>query len=454
MYHTYKTTWDAKSPAMKMFTTGGEFNSKKFASYIRNVGTFEGSTATSTLHEAIDAAEKLAKTIGEEADKMGIAFDKEGITSLSKSIKGTHKQYAGRVAEDDLRQRASANASQGNTLLQYAAGHMVGGIPGAAAVYAYNMLKDPVAAGRTLLSLEKLILNSEGRVKDSITSMLGAASKAGKSAVKFAKETGKATIATAERVAAPVSIGAMRSFVKSYGDDDKPVAKNISGERSTSARLRDFRAMSSLLDSITTDPGRAYDRYEAAFKPFAEAAPQMTQSMVDKQLEAAMYLHTKMPKNPSQGQTMNPAIDDWHPSDQDIAVFERYVKAAQDPLSVLDDMKAGTLTREGVETIKTLYPRLYDSIQTQTIEHLATLQVKLPYYQRINLSVLLGLPVDQSMTPSFVTQMQGYYAGSVQQAAQGSMGGKVKGGGSIIKPGAFRKTSEMHMTSTQRITNK
>lgn len=452
MYHTYKTMWDAKSPVMKMFTTNGEFNSKKFASYVRNVGTFEGSTATTKLHEAIDAAEQLAKTIGEEADKMGVAFDKEGINKLSKNIKGTHKQYEGRVAEDDLRQRASASASQGNTLLQYAAGHMVGGIPGAAAVYAYNMLKDPVAAGRTLLSLERLILNSEGRVKDSITSMLGAATKAGKSAAKFAKEAGKTTMAATERVAAPVSVGAMRAFVKA-NDTDKEY-KPIKGERSTSTRLRDFRAISSLLESIAIDPGRAYDRYEAAFKSFQDAAPQMTQTMVDKQLEAAMYLHSKMPKNPSQGQTLNEAIDDWHPSDQDIATFERYVKAAQDPLSVLDDMKAGTLTREGVETLKVLYPRLYGSIQTQTIEHLATLQVKLPYYQRINLSVLLGLPVDQSMTPSFVTQMQGYYAGSVQQAAQGSVGGKVKGGGSIIRPGAFKKNSEFHMTSTQRITNK
>ena len=457
-HHIFKNAWDPKSPAMKQFMTNGEFNSKKFAAYIQNVGTFKGSTATSTLHEAINSAEQLAKIIGEEADKLGIAFDREGINRLGGKIKGTHKQYEGRIKEDELRQRVSGDVSNGGsvdkTLMQYAAGAMVGGIPGAAAVYAYNMLKDPVAAGRALLGLEKLIMNSEGRVKDSIVDMLGKATRAGKSAATFARKTGAATIAATERVAAPVSIGAMRAFVKSFGDEDKPVAKPIKGERTTSARLRDFKAMSSLLDSIHTDPNRAYDRYEAAFKPFQEAAPQMTQTMVEKQLQAAMYLYSKMPKNPSAGMTMNEAIDDWHPSDQEIALFERYVKAAQDPLSVLDDLKAGTLTREGVDTVKALYPKLYESIQSQTIEHLATLQTKLPYYQRINLSVLLSLPVDQSMTPAFITQMQGYYAGSVQQAAQGAVGGSSKGGGQVIKPGAFRKSSEMHLTSTQRITSK
>lgn len=115
------------------------------------------------------------------------------------------------------------------------------------------------------------------------------------------------------------------------------------------------------------------------------------------------FLAAKMPKNPGIGSVTNP--DRWRPSEGEIAKFERYVRAADDPLVALDDMRAGRLTPETVETIQAVYPAMYAEIQRTIMETLPQLRAELPHRTRLQLS-LFGIDVDSSLRGEFIASMQ------------------------------------------------
>jgi hypothetical protein len=118
------------------------------------------------------------------------------------------------------------------------------------------------------------------------------------------------------------------------------------------------------------------------------------------------------------------ATSRWRPSDTEIARFARYVRAAEQPLSILHDLEAGTLTREAVETVKELYPKLYGQIGQSLFMRAAELRETVPYAARVQLSILFGKPVDATTRPDFVAEMQQTFAMLDNQP-----GGRTGGGG-------------------------
>lgn len=409
----------------------------KVAAHIGKSIKATGKLQNEALDEFFETAEKVMALSEKQDSLKRTMLDAGALSSLTSKARSSQVEAAKRMKSDALLGDATSAAGSGvNDLVTGALAGAVGGPVGVAAAGVYKLLKDPVAAGKLLLTLERVMLSSEGRVAQAVQSLTSATKKAG-----------KLTINAASRASVPVSVGVMRSFANSmHNPEDGEIRRKKAGE---TKRLADFRALEPLLEQITTDPERAFARYDAAFSALGDVTPELKGALVQKQLEAGAFLASKMPRNPSKGQTLNPAINDWQPSDQEMAVFERYVKAAHDPLSVLDDLKAGTITRESVTTLQALYPQLYGTIKNNLVENLATMQVKLPYSQRINLSTLFGLPVDDTMTPAFISQMQVFYAGKTQSASQGAQG---KRGGTPPKLGSgFRKFSDSVMTETQKV---
>lgn len=84
------------------------------------------------------------------------------------------------------------------------------------------------------------------------------------------------------------------------------------------------------------------------------------------------------------------------------AKWDRHLHIAQNPLVVLHHAKEGTLLPQDMTTLRTLYPALHQSMiekAGETLIDAKTKKMEIPYHQKQGLSMLLGQPLDSSMTP-------------------------------------------------------
>lgn len=88
---------------------------------------------------------------------------------------------------------------------------------------------------------------------------------------------------------------------------------------------------------------------------------------------------------------------------------------------MLEDAAAGRhVSMEAAETLRVVYPRLYQEAQRRLIEQATTGEAKIPFERRVQLSLLFDLPMDPSMEPGYAAALQETYkpAPVPQQAAQ------------------------------------
>lgn len=81
--------------------------------------------------------------------------------------------------------------------------------------------------------------------------------------------------------------------------------------------------------------------------------PPVVDALTEKQMQTQAFLLAMAPKNPNTAQTAMP--QEWSPTPQQLAKFNRYVAAANDPNSAIAHP-----TREGLETLKALYPDMLE----------------------------------------------------------------------------------------------
>jgi hypothetical protein len=134
------------------------------------------------------------------------------------------------------------------------------------------------------------------------------------------------------------------------------------------------------------------------------------------------YLHKNAPKLPAPGLLATRA---WAPSKVEIEKFARRIRATSDPVSVLDDLEAGTLTTEAAEALRVVYPSLFSEVQMRLIDRAAELEVEVPYKRRLTLSALFDVPLDDSLQPARLLQLQQIYTsgGASPDAAGAAPGG-------------------------------
>lgn len=161
---------------------------------------------------------------------------------------------------------------------------------------------------------------------------------------------------------------------------------------------------------LANNPERMADRISASLAGIDDAAPGVSGQAAMKAAKVVSYLNQKAPKPTRSTNTLQPLLDNWKPSEEEASKFERHVRAAMDPMSVLDDLNKGTLTPEAAEAFRTLYPKLHELTVSKIAEKLATAKKQLPYEDRVNLSLLLGTPVDDSMRPDFIARTQQLWA--------------------------------------------
>lgn len=165
------------------------------------------------------------------------------------------------------------------------------------------------------------------------------------------------------------------------------------------------------------------------------------------QLKISQYLLAKMPQNPF-GNSPSPVAKMWRPSDQQVREFMAVARAAQAPLSVIEDIKTGVVTPASIEAVQQLYPSIYNELVTTMRKKILETDKALTENQRAVAAIVLGGSFDES----FDVSNQGAFRPAVSQPqpqpqqAGGAMPKSVRSSG-VSKT----KFAQAQQTQTERV---
>jgi hypothetical protein len=133
--------------------------------------------------------------------------------------------------------------------------------------------------------------------------------------------------------------------------------------------------------------------------------------------------------------------------------FDRLAVASNPIETTMKAMNDGTLTGEMVDTLSELYPKLYNEMVIRVQEEIADPKKDISYADRIQLSLLMNTPMDQTMEPDFVARTQELFR--QPQPAQ-EPGGEPMGAGKRINTGNLMQADagKALLTGPQRLESK
>lgn len=176
---------------------------------------------------------------------------------------------------------------------------------------------------------------------------------------------------------------------------------------------------------LAAHPERLADRASAATRDLGQHAPGTAAALTATGMRAVQFLASKAEKPPKAG----PLAQEWHPSQAEIAKFNRYQEAVQDPTALLKHVHRGDLTPEHVEAVRTVYPQLFQQMTQDLLEEAASSRTPVPYTARVMLGLATGTDLDGSLNPASIARNQAILRGPSAKSPSSLPGGQpsVKG---------------------------
>jgi len=168
-------------------------------------------------------------------------------------------------------------------------------------------------------------------------------------------------------------------------------------------------ALKNVRDNITelvVNPQKLEKRLISSTGGLYKVAPETAAATQQIMLRALEFLNSKLPKDVHSSEGMAALARERHVSDLELSKFARYLSAIEDPLSVVEDLQSGTVTREQVEAVKVVYPDIYDRMVQETYQYIDDSKNKVSYNKKIQLGVLLDIPTDSSLRRDAVADLQ------------------------------------------------
>jgi hypothetical protein len=230
----------------------------------------------------------------------------------------------------------------------------------------------------------------------------------------------------ATSVSNKIASGAKRIF-----SDSGPAVASV-------AAKWDYDKVSKLLKNYNGDFNSAVGDTTARTKHMQKVAPNTAGALQNRTATAASFLQSKLPVTPPP----TPFQPSLRPSQADIAKFKQYYDTVSNPTHVLDRVRQGTVTAPEIETLQTVYPKMYAEMKQQVYAQMidATNKGKMvPYRTRIGVSLFMGAPLDSTMTPASIVAAQPAPTQAPQPPQQGK---KVTqhGGDKLAKMGKSYET--------------
>ena len=284
-------------------------------------------------------------------------------------------------------------------------GATIGGIPGAVATaLATKVIKE---RGLGVAAHIAKTIEERGSITAARKVAVDSANELGQKLDKFIKAISFGTPATATASA----LVAAKVGTDTTGIDSKRVKTPKKSPQSPPAqkdRLQRFHKQFKELQENLADQHMMAESLSSATELLAQSDQELAAALQQKAIIASHFLYEKAPKPPDAPTTLFEKV--WEPTHDELVAWERYERAVREPQTVLDDLTSGKLTHEAVESLRTVYPRMYQDIVSELIERLPEIKSKLHYSQRIQLGILLPeVPTDPTLQASFVLSVQSGY---------------------------------------------
>lgn len=258
---------------------------------------------------------------------------------------------------------------------------------------------------KQLVSFGDLVLGGLGYGAGDITGAVGAiAARKGIQALN--KNYDKAGLLYAEQVMKSTA-KALDEIPKKLKQIEKPIRAQLTMGLSGTSNNKDdnYNTISEKIVDASMFPEKLESFYADTVDVIADqGAPQIAEATKVKTAEAISYLADLVPK-PLVPQ--NPLVKSkgFKPSAMEQNKFMRQVKAALDPMSIVDDVVNGSVTKDQLQVVADLYPDIYFRIQNKVLEAVQENPAEIPYNKRLKLSLLLNMDLDPSLSPELLPQL-------------------------------------------------
>lgn len=340
-------------------------------STVKKLGTTEGAFAERRLRQYLTATEQFATA----TEKYGLSAEdaaavkavKANTVNFEKALsEATEKVGAINQASTFLEKAHGGSGSVGGGVL----GHVLGGTVGAAAGAVIGAAANPAKFMAQKIALEQsaekfgtLVTKSLDKFFAGSTEMATKATGVGRSAAGLSRE------------GVPAALAAFQGRWKTPEEAYRRRFEQLSAANDNHAQSVRTAVADHLGDATTQDP-------------------QLTSSAVVTATNAVQFLQSKFGTPAFNFNSLTPISDKPTPSRAEIMQTARYWAAVDKPMSVFDDLQRGKVTREQVEALKAVYPKLYDWMRQETVRRIRAKDQAgetLPLSQRMTLDVLLDL---------------------------------------------------------------
>jgi len=193
--------------------------------------------------------------------------------------------------------------------------------------------------------------------------------------------------------------------------------------RAPKSEMQAFKNMQKNVTALATNQEQLLERLTKSTNSVAQISPSLAFEAQQQMVAAVEFLDSKMPKSPNQGVAELLFQKDYEPTSMELAKFRRYVQVVEQPLTVLEELENGTLTREHVEALSSVYPALYENLRLEVMEQIVA-HPDMPYQKKLSLGILLDLPSDESLQPQSILGLQANFQTEGQEEPQGGGSGR------------------------------
>lgn len=327
-----------------------------------------------------------------------------------------------RIIEDELTQSAE-RALPGAFQAQYGAAKRAYG----AARWAEKQLNDNLARGQTnrVFGLSENIWGSGGMMAGALSGSLGIGALTGLAATlghKVVRTYGHGVVATllTDVIRAEKRMnGSIRKFFRTAGD----TRRSAIGEASAELGERDNKVSKALGQKASESRLQAYQRrmqdlakYQADPVGYLEAKlgkagahmPETSAALAGMITRGNAFLQREAPGMPDERVIFGPSRKP-NPDPVSLARFARKMQVVDDPMSVLDELEARTLTTDHVKALEQVYPKLFLDIQSRVTDEMAEAAERgerLPFSDQVLIGTLLKVPTVPSLLPEHIAMTQ------------------------------------------------
>lgn len=190
---------------------------------------------------------------------------------------------------------------------------------------------------------------------------------------------------------------------------------------------REYARIADQLNHLS-DPSQMQQALEGFTRDLQEHAPETSMALQITGAKAISFLKARLPQIPRAG----PLAPQLTPSRAEIAKFHRYYQALQHPQDLLKQAASGTLTPEAVEAIAAVMPEYYQAAKAAVMEKLVAHPGKMPYQNRMMVSMLLGQDMDGTTSgPMIAANQQAFTYNYQPPGAHHAKGGGMPKAGKI-----------------------